>query len=204
MRKYDTDGGDNTMLWMRIGRPGVGGEVILISARKTAITQVGTGEYTYELIRDFFRLPEGQSFGLVSRLAPIRRTRLRIPAQGSPGCGIRPRGEVPGRLGQRRGHGKPPSSSLSRRPTSIPIRSRKLIGVLRSLPPGSTLSFRILSVPKTSALSLHDGDPCIAADTIGAAAADMRLPSWPTSGTSTTAQAQLVCSAAAIACPERT
>jgi hypothetical protein len=52
--------------------------------------------------------------------------------------------------------------------------------------------------------SLHDDNACIAADTIGAAAADMSLPSWPTPGTSITAQAQLVCSAAAFACPDWT
>src|SRR6266446_8971922 len=38
------------------------------------------------------------------------------------------------------------SSSLSRRPTSIPIRSRKLIRLLRSLPPGSTLTFQIQNI----------------------------------------------------------
>jgi hypothetical protein len=95
------------------------------------------------------------------------------------------------------------SSSLSRRPTSIPIRSRKLIRLLRSLP-ASTLTFQILLSRRPRVSPVQDGDPCIAADTIGAAAADMHLPSWPTSGTSITVQAQLVCSAAAIACPERT
>ena len=33
------------------------------------MTQIGTGKYTYELVRDFCKLPEGQSFGLVSRVA---------------------------------------------------------------------------------------------------------------------------------------
>lgn len=29
--------------------------------------QMGTGEYIYELIRDFLKLPAGESFGLVGR-----------------------------------------------------------------------------------------------------------------------------------------
>src|SRR5689334_21393514 len=33
------------------------------------MTQIGTGEYRYELIPNFFKLPEGQSFGMVSRVA---------------------------------------------------------------------------------------------------------------------------------------
>src|SRR5215475_10545047 len=65
------------------------------------------------------------------------------------------------------------SSSLSRRPTSIPIRSRKLIRLLRSLLPGGTLTFQILHVPEEISSPLHDRDPCITAYTIGAAAADM-------------------------------
>jgi hypothetical protein len=52
--------------------------------------------------------------------------------------------------------------------------------------------------------SLHDNDACIAADTIGAAATDMSLPSRQTPGTSITAPAQLVCITAAVACPDWT
>ena len=33
------------------------------------MTQVGAGTHTYELIRDFFKLPNGEQFGLVSRVA---------------------------------------------------------------------------------------------------------------------------------------
>jgi hypothetical protein len=33
------------------------------------MAQLGNGGYTYELIRDFFKLPDGQSFELVSRVA---------------------------------------------------------------------------------------------------------------------------------------
>src|SRR5258708_624879 len=45
------------------------------------------------------RVRDGQPGG--DRLAGPH---LRVPAQGSPGGGFRPRGQVPGRLGQRRGH----------------------------------------------------------------------------------------------------
>ena len=42
------------------------------------MAQVGTGEYSYELIRDFFKLPDGQSFGLVSRVAADGRDRIYV------------------------------------------------------------------------------------------------------------------------------
>ena len=42
------------------------------------MTQVGTGKYTYEPIRDFFKLPAGQSFGLVSRVAADARDRVYV------------------------------------------------------------------------------------------------------------------------------
>src|SRR5512133_2564521 len=42
------------------------------------MAQLGTGEYTYELIPDFFKLPEGQSFGLVSRVAADAQDRIYV------------------------------------------------------------------------------------------------------------------------------
>jgi DNA-binding beta-propeller fold protein YncE len=42
------------------------------------MTQVGTGKYTYELIPDFPKLPEGLSFGVVSRVATDSRGRLYV------------------------------------------------------------------------------------------------------------------------------
>ena len=42
------------------------------------MTQIGTGKYTYELIPDFFKLPEGQSFGLVSRVAADAQDRIYV------------------------------------------------------------------------------------------------------------------------------
>jgi hypothetical protein len=42
------------------------------------MTQVDGGEYTYELIRDFCKLPAGQSFGLVSRVAADAQDRIYV------------------------------------------------------------------------------------------------------------------------------
>jgi DNA-binding beta-propeller fold protein YncE len=42
------------------------------------MTQVGTGKYTYEVKRDFFKLPAGQSFGLVSRVAADDQDRIYV------------------------------------------------------------------------------------------------------------------------------
>ena len=40
--------------------------------------KVGTGEYTYELIEDFAKLPEGQSFGLISRVTSDAENRVYV------------------------------------------------------------------------------------------------------------------------------
>ena len=42
------------------------------------MAQVGTGKYTYELIRDFCKLPAGQTFGLVSRVAADAQDRIYV------------------------------------------------------------------------------------------------------------------------------
>jgi DNA-binding beta-propeller fold protein YncE len=42
------------------------------------MTRSGTGQYRYELIRDFLKLPEGQSFGLVSRVAADAQDRIYV------------------------------------------------------------------------------------------------------------------------------
>ena len=42
------------------------------------MAQTGTGKYTYELIRDFLKLPGGQSFGLVSRVAADEQDRIYV------------------------------------------------------------------------------------------------------------------------------
>lgn len=42
------------------------------------MTQVGAGKYTYELIPDFPKLPAGESFGLVSRVATDSQDRLYV------------------------------------------------------------------------------------------------------------------------------
>ena len=40
--------------------------------------KVGTDGYTYELIEDFAKLPEGQTFGLISRLTTDSQNRLYV------------------------------------------------------------------------------------------------------------------------------
>jgi len=42
------------------------------------MTQVGTGDYKYELIRDFPKLPQGQSFGMISRVATDAQDRVYV------------------------------------------------------------------------------------------------------------------------------
>ena len=40
--------------------------------------KVGSGEYTYELIEDFAKLPEGQTFGLISRVTSDAENRIYV------------------------------------------------------------------------------------------------------------------------------
>jgi DNA-binding beta-propeller fold protein YncE len=42
------------------------------------MAQTGSGEYSYELVQDFFKLPAGQSFGLVSRVAADAQDRIYV------------------------------------------------------------------------------------------------------------------------------
>jgi DNA-binding beta-propeller fold protein YncE len=42
------------------------------------MTQAGAGDYRYELIRDFLKLPPGQSFGMVSRVATDAQDRVYV------------------------------------------------------------------------------------------------------------------------------
>ena len=42
------------------------------------MAQTGTGAYRYELIRDFCKLPAGQTFGLVSRVAADAQDRIYV------------------------------------------------------------------------------------------------------------------------------
>ncbi|HVH75813.1 MAG TPA: 6-bladed beta-propeller [Stellaceae bacterium] len=42
------------------------------------MTQLGSGNYTYEPVRDFCKLPAGQSFGLVSRVAADAQDRIYV------------------------------------------------------------------------------------------------------------------------------
>jgi DNA-binding beta-propeller fold protein YncE len=42
------------------------------------MAQMGSGQYTYELIPDFFKLPNGKRFGLISRVAADSRDRIYV------------------------------------------------------------------------------------------------------------------------------
>ena len=42
------------------------------------MAQVGSGKYTYEVIHDFFRLPNGEPFGMVSRVAADAQDRIYV------------------------------------------------------------------------------------------------------------------------------
>src|SRR5437660_7714755 len=68
------------------------------------MAQVGTGKYTYELIPDFFKLPAGQSFSLVSRVAADNQDRIYVFQRKDPPVVVFTRGQVSRRLGERRGH----------------------------------------------------------------------------------------------------
>ena len=69
------------------------------------MTQVGTGNHTYELIPDFLKLPNGEKFGLVSRVATDSQDRVYVFQRKDPPVVVFDRdGKLPRRLGQRRGH----------------------------------------------------------------------------------------------------
>src|SRR5438477_13067802 len=51
---------------------------VCIFREEDSMAQSGTGEYTYELIPDFLKLPAGQTFGLVSRLAADAQDRIYV------------------------------------------------------------------------------------------------------------------------------
>src|ERR1700722_11790207 len=42
------------------------------------MTQVGPGGYRYEVIRDFFKSPDGEPFGLISRVAADNQDRIYV------------------------------------------------------------------------------------------------------------------------------
>ena len=42
------------------------------------MAQLGTGKYTYELIPDFFKSPDGEPFGLISRVAADAQDRIYV------------------------------------------------------------------------------------------------------------------------------
>jgi len=69
------------------------------------MAQMGTGKYTYELVRDFCKLPAGQTFGLVSRVAADNQDRIYVFQRKDPPVVVFDReGKYLGAWGSRRGH----------------------------------------------------------------------------------------------------
>ena len=48
------------------------------------MAQVGTGKYTYEVIRDFFKSPDGEPFGLISRVVADAQDRIYVFQRRNP------------------------------------------------------------------------------------------------------------------------
>ena len=48
------------------------------------MTQLGTGEYRYEVVRDFFKSPDGEPFGLISRVAADAQDRIYVFQRRNP------------------------------------------------------------------------------------------------------------------------
>src|SRR5438477_305170 len=48
------------------------------------MTQIGTGEYRYEVVRDFFKSPDGEPFGLISRVAADAQDRIYVFQRRNP------------------------------------------------------------------------------------------------------------------------
>ena len=66
------------------------------------MAQHSAGNYTYELIRDFLKLPNGERFGLVSRVATDSQDRVYVFQRKDPPVVVFDRGgKIPRRLGRR-------------------------------------------------------------------------------------------------------
>ena len=66
------------------------------------MTTLGSGHYTYTLQENWAKLPEGETFAMVSAIATDSQDpRLRLPAQRASRPHLRPRRQPPGLLGQR-------------------------------------------------------------------------------------------------------
>src|SRR5256885_17246865 len=48
------------------------------------MAKVGTGKYTYEVVRDFFKMPPGESLGVVSRVATDAEDRVYVFQRKNP------------------------------------------------------------------------------------------------------------------------
>ena len=68
------------------------------------MAQHGAATHNYELIRDFLKLPNGERFGLVSRVATDLQDRVYVFQRKDPPVVVFDRRENTWRLGRRRGH----------------------------------------------------------------------------------------------------
>ena len=48
------------------------------------MTQIGTGDYRYDVVRDFFKSPDGEPFGLISRVAADAQDRIYVFQRRNP------------------------------------------------------------------------------------------------------------------------
>ena len=88
------------------GRAGAGegaGRRVLVNLNGRTEMKVGSNGYTYELVEDFAKLPEGETFGLISRLTTDSEDRLYVFQRKDPAVRrLRPRRKIPEIVGNRR------------------------------------------------------------------------------------------------------
>ena len=48
------------------------------------MAQIGTGDYRYEVVRDFFKSPDGEPFGLISRVAADAQDQIYVFQRRNP------------------------------------------------------------------------------------------------------------------------
>src|SRR6202012_6169495 len=59
-------------------------DTVAIYGRRTSIAHAGTGDYRYEVVRDFLKMPPGESLGVVSRVAADDQDRIYVFQRKNP------------------------------------------------------------------------------------------------------------------------